>query len=467
MAGGSNHTASGKLKASAMAAFSLAGIPVGALTTPLVVYLPNYYAAYIGIPLATVGLIFMAVKILDLIFDPTAGVFMDATRTPVGRYRFWLLAGSPILMAGVYMLFMAPKGVGSNYLLLWLAVFYVGFSLFVLSQSAWGVVLARSYGERSNVFAGVAVTGAIGAVVTLAAPTMMGLKGADTLHAMGWIALVAIPVCAILVALGVREPVMPKREGSDRMNILEVPSLIFQPSMIRLLATDLLLTLGPGFTSPLYLFFFKLARGYSDAEAGFLLILYIVASVVGAPLWAMAANRFQKHRTLLVAALLYAAAQALVMLVPYHSLGLMMVAMFLAGGIASAFGFLVRAMVADVADEVRLETGKERAGLLYAFITSTIKIGTASSLLTFPLLAMFGFKATLGTHNTPEAMNALVLTYVALPVVAVALGGLVMLTYRLDKARHAEIRAQLDARDAAAGIHVDPAVPPISAIEAA
>jgi Na+/melibiose symporter-like transporter len=250
------------------------------------------------------------------------------------------------------------------------------------------------------------------------------------------------------------------------MNIMEVPSLILQPSMIRLLATDLLLTLGPGFTSPLYLFFFKLARGYSDAEAGLLLILYIVAGVVAAPLWAMAANRFQKHTTLLVSALLYAAAQALVMLVPFHSMGPMMGAMFLAGGIASAFGFLVRAMVADVADEVRLETGKERAGLLYAFITSTVKIGTASSLLTFPLLALFGFNATLGSHNTPEAMRALVMIYVALPVVAVALGGLVMLTYRLDRARHAEIRAQLDARDAAAGIHVDRPVPPIAAIEA-
>jgi GPH family glycoside/pentoside/hexuronide:cation symporter len=467
MAGSGNHTASGKLKTSALAAFSLAGVPVGALTTPLVVYLPNYYAAYIGIPLATVGLMFMAVKILDLIFDPLAGVFMDATRTPLGRYRFWLLAGAPVLMAGVYMLFMAPKGVSANYLLLWLIVFYVGFSLFVLSQSAWGVVLARSYGERSNVFAGVAVTGAIGAVVTLAAPTAMGLKGAETLHAMGWISLAAIPVCAVLVAIGVREPVMPKRVGTDRMNFMEVPGLIFHPSMIRLLATDLLLTLGPGFTSPLYLFFFKLARGYSDAEAGALLIIYIVASVVAAPLWALVANRFQKHRTLLISALLYAVAQALVMLVPNHTMALMVPAMFLAGGIASAFGFLIRAMVADVADEVRLETGKERAGLLYAFITSTVKIGTASSLLTFPLLALFGFKATLGTHNTPEAMHALVLTYVALPIVAVALGGLVMLTYRLDRARHAEIRAQLDARDAAAGIHVDPPVPPIAAIETA
>ena len=41
----------------------------------------------------------------------------------------------------------------------------------------------------------------------------------------------------------------------------------------------------------------------------------------------------------------------------------------------SAFAFLVRAMVADVADEIRLETGKDRIGVLYSLITSTAKIG--------------------------------------------------------------------------------------------
>ncbi|MDB5429508.1 MAG: transporter [Caulobacter sp.] len=467
MAHTGNHAPSGKLKTSALAAFAMAGVPVGALATPLVVYLPNFFAAYIGIPLATVGLIFMAVKVLDLIFDPTAGMFMDQTRTRVGRYRFWLLLGTPVLMLGVYMLFLAPKGAGAGYLTLWLIVFYIGYSLLVLSQSAWGVVLARTYAERSNVFAGVAVAGAIGAAGVLVAPTLMGLKGPATVQAMGWIILVMIPICVLIVAFGVREPVLPRREGADRINIREIPSLILQPSMIRLLATDLLLTLGPGFTAPLYLFFFKAARGYSDAEAGLLLVVYIVAGVVAAPLWALVANRLQKHRTLLVSALLYALAQALVMLVPAHSILPMTGAMFLAGGIAAAFGFLIRAMVADVADEVRLQTGKERAGLLYAFITSTVKIGTASSLVTFPLLSLFGFDAKLGAANTPQAMQALVLTYVALPVVAVALGGLVMLTYRLDRTRHAEIRAQLDARDAALGVHLDPPVPPISAIETA
>ncbi len=439
----------GKLKLGTLLAFSAAGLPVGALTTPLLVYLPNYFAGYIGVGLVT-GWIFMAVKLLDLVFDPLLGMAMDQTRTPVGRYRFWMMVGAPILMLGVYMLFMAQKGAGAGYLLTWLIVLYIGFSMLVLSQSAWAGTLARRYADRSNIFAGLSVTGTIAAVTVLIWPSIAKTAPIDVVPTMGWLTIASIPLAVAIVAIFVREPVVAVRAAHDRLSLAELPSLAFHPSMLKLLATDLLLTLGPGFTSPLYLFFFKGARGYNDKEAALLLVIYIVSGLIAAPLWAVVANRLQKHRTLLVAALLYSAAQAMVVFIPPHSLGIMTIGMFLAGAIAAAFGFLIRAMVADVADEIRLETGKERTGLLYALISSTVKIGTASAVVTLPLLGLFGFNPKPDAVNTPEAMHALVLTYVVLPVVAVALGGLVMLTYRLDRTRHAEIRAALDVRDAKA-----------------
>lgn len=447
-AAASTQAGPGKLKLRTLLAFSAVGLPVGALTTPLLVYLPNYYAGVIGVSLGAVGLIFMTVKLLDLVFDPLLGMVMDQTRTVLGRYRMWLLAGAPILVLGVYMLFMAQPGAGANYLLIWLIVLYIGFSMLVLSQSAWAGTLARRYSDRSNIFAGLAVTGVIAAVGTLIGPRILHVAPADIVPTMGWIIIASIPLGVGITALFVREPVTAKRELHDRLSLRELPSLIGHPSMRRLLATDLLLTLGPGFTSPLYLFFFKGARGYSDGEAASLLVLYIIAGILTAPIWAFVSSRLQKHRTLLLSALLYSVAQAMIVFIPPQSMGIMSLGMFMAGGIAAAFGFLIRAMVADVADEIRLQTGKERAGLLYALISSTVKIGTASAVVTLPLLGLFGFNPKPGAINTPEAMSALVWTYVALPVVAVALGGLVMLSYRLDRARHADIRAQLDERDA-------------------
>ena len=150
------------------------------------------------------------------------------------------------------------------------------------------------------------------------------------------------------------------------------------------------------------------------------------------------------------ATVLYALAQALLMVLPKHTVALMAPGMFMAGFIASSFVFLVRAMVADVGDEVRLETGKDRTGMMYAFVTSTLKIGAALAVgVTYTILSKIGFDARPGAVNTPAAIHGLELCYVFVPVVMGLIGGVVLIGYKLDSTRHGHIRAALDERDAA------------------
>ena len=119
---------------------------------------------------------------------------------------------------------------------------------------------------------------------------------------------------------------------------------------------------------------------------------------------------------------------------------------------ASAFGFLVRAMIADVADEVRLESGKDRTAMLYAMVTSTNKVGSTLSVgVAYLLLPLFGFVAKEGYHNTPDAIWGLQACYLAPPVICVLLGGLCMWGYKLDEKRHAQIREALGVNLAIAG----------------
>ena len=432
-----------------LAAFSMATIPVGALTTPLLVHLPPHYAGLLGIPLAAVGGIFFIVKVMAIFFDPAVGLFMDRTRTRIGRYRFWLIVAAPVMMLGVWMLFRAGPGVGKAYLFGWLVVLYIGYSLLVLSQSAWGAVLATSYNERSRVYAWAHVSGTVGAVAVLLLPSLLHLPESGVVPMMGLMIVLSIPVTALIVSFGVPEPMVPRREAADRLTWRAFPALALRPTMRRLLAADLLFTLGPAITSPLYLFFMRQARGYSLTEANVMLLLFVVAAIVASPLWALAAYRFGKHRTLMAAAAAYSVAQAVIFFIPSQSFGLMAPAMFAAGGILAALGFLIRAMVADVGDEVRHETGQDRVGLLYALVSSTAKIGTASAvLITFAILDKVGFNAAPGAVNGASAMNGLVLTYAVAPVVLVMLGAFAVRGYSLSREKHAVIRAELEARDA-------------------
>src|SRR3546814_2295822 len=52
-------------------------LPMAALTLPLIIYLPEFYANALGLDLAVVGLIFTVVRLADLFFDPFVGGLMD------------------------------------------------------------------------------------------------------------------------------------------------------------------------------------------------------------------------------------------------------------------------------------------------------------------------------------------------------------------------------------------------------
>ena len=111
------------------------------------------------------------------------------------------------------------------------------------------------------------------------------------------------------------------------------------------------------------------------------------------------------------------------------------------------------AVVAAFCDAVRLQQGKHRVGLLYAMITSTQKIASALSIgLTFTLLGLIGYKADEHVTNTAAAISGMELVYIIGPIVFVMLGGACFFGYKLDSRRHAEICAELEARDALAGL---------------
>ena len=90
---------------------------------------PATSPSHLGVQLAVVAAAFTLVRLIDIPVDPILGVFMDRTRTPIGRYRVWLLIGAPILMLAVYQLFMAKAGIGEAYLVAWLLVLYLGTSI--------------------------------------------------------------------------------------------------------------------------------------------------------------------------------------------------------------------------------------------------------------------------------------------------------------------------------------------------
>jgi Na+/melibiose symporter-like transporter len=190
-----------------------------------------------------------------------------------------------------------------------------------------------------------------------------------------------------------------------------------------------------------------------------MLIFYASAGILGALFWGgPVAQRFGKHRALQIACVCYSITQSILMAVPRVWPGYTWtdcvptaISMFTVGFCAAAFLILIRAMVADVVDEVKLDQERDLTGLLYSMVTTTTKIGGSITIvIVYPVLALVGYNGAEGAVNGKGAIFGLEMCYLFAPVILVLFGGAMFFGYKLDARRHAEIRRALGEPDALA-----------------
>lgn len=437
-----------------LAAFSGPCLPLAAFGVALPVTLPEFYATYVGLELGVVATVFMAVRLIDIVFDPFLGWGMDRTKTRFGRYRPWMALATPMLMLAALMMFvLVQPGAPAVYLFGWLLFLYLGFSIGTLGQLGWAAVLAPQYDQRSRVYGWWQVFNIIGVVLILVLPTVVVQTGigtyADGVRIMGWGIIIALPVTIGLAMVAVPEPVTAGDQPHGSLGAYL--ALLKTPVVRKLLIADLLLGVAPGITGSLLFFFFGQIRGYDHTEAGLFMLFYFVAGLCGAPFWAWLATRVGKDKGLAIASLVSAVLYVGATLVPGGNFALTAVVMFIAGLPYAAGLFLTRAMMADAGDQERFETGVDRTGLMLSILSATTKIGHVVALVPYLILQWVGFRAVPGPNgNSDTSLLTLQILFIAVPGLLLALTAWVLKNYPLTAARHNEIRKALDARDAEA-----------------
>lgn len=434
-------------------AYATGSMPVYMLLLVLGTYITPFYAGTVGIKLAVLGATLSSLRLIDVGFDFALGWLMDRFETPIGRFKPWFLLSLPVFLVGVYWILNPPEGAGVDYLVPWLLVCYLAYSLLGLSHAAWGANLAHDYHERSRIFGWTQAVAVVGSVSLLLAPLLSrgAIKPGEaaSMPKLAWllmgVAAVAIPLNFLFTPERVVRHV--KTEGTS---FKDIAAIFTTGSMFRIVLVDLLLTLGANTTAPMYVFYFHTAKGFPISHVSYLLIPYIGAGIVGAPVWAHIAQRFGKHRGVQIACVAYGVTQSILMAIPAKLLLPTAVGMFAVGFSASAFIPLMRAMVGDATDELRLNTGKERAGVLYSLVILTQKVGTSvTAIIVLPILQFVGFNPKPNGFNTPHAIFGLEMCYLFAPVIFVLIGGVALFGYKLTPKRHGEIRAALEDQERA------------------
>jgi Na+/melibiose symporter-like transporter len=205
--------------------------------------------------------------------------------------------------------------------------------------------------------------------------------------------------------------------------------------------------LAPGVMAALFFYFFEQTKGLTRMECNIAMLLYFVAGIIGAPIWTLASKRMSKHKVLIVSSLIFAVLYAAMYFAPKGHF-FICAAMTFANGIPYAASLLLtRALMADIGDEVMLETGHDHKGTLMAILSATTKVGYAISALTITILGWLHFNVKQPSASPPDALMWVEIFFIGLPVIFLILGALSMMRYSLTPARHAEIMAQLKAND--------------------
>lgn len=435
-----------------LAAFAGPGLPLAAIGLPLAVMLPNFYATYVGLSIDAVGWAFVGVRLFDIGVDPLIGWAMDRTRSPLGPYRSWFIAGAPLLMLASGMVFFVQPGAGFSYLAAWLLALYIGFSICTLAQLAWGAVLAPDYHQRSRLYGWWQAANIVGVLIALIAPVLIMKSHTGDfvmgVRAVGVLIVVGLPLTLLIACLGAPEP----RAGTDPPagGFSAWLELFRRSAVRRILLCDLFLGAAPGLMGALLFFFLEFVKGFGREQSQEFMLAYFVAGLIGAPFWSWLATRIGKHRALLAASLVFAVIYAGVGFLPAKNYPLTLLGFFLAGLPYAAGLLLTRAMMADVADEVRLETGHDRRAMLFAFLSFTTKMGYAISVGSLILLKAFGFDGKPHATYPPLAFPALEVLFIAVPTFLLLSAIWPLSNYPLSSKRHAEILAALEARAGAA-----------------
>jgi Na+/melibiose symporter-like transporter len=428
----------------AVAAYALPALPFAALTLPLYIVVPAFYAEELGLSLAAVGQALLLVRILDALSDPAVGLLADRWRPRFGRRRLWFAAAVPPTALASWMIFRPPQDASLDYLVLWGSMLSLAWTAALVPYGAWGAELSASYAGRSRIAAWRETAALVGTLVALmcqaVVPAVTGGGQRDVLSAYALLVGAGLPLFAIAAVVLVPEPAdlsrgrVAFRDGLRAMRA--------NTAFLRLVVAFLINGLANGLPATLFLFFVS-DRLEASEHVGPLLVAYFAAGIIGVPFWLWLGRRTSKHRAWCTAML---AACAGFVFAPL--LGPGDVAAFAA--IAIGTGLCVGAdlvlppsIQADVIDVDTAASGEQRSGLYLAAWGLATKLALAGAVgLAFPLLATSGFDPAAG-EKTETGLAMLAFLYCGLPVALKLLAIGLMWRFPLDEASQAELRARI------------------------
>ena len=349
-------------------------------------------------------------------------------------------------MFGVYRVFFPDEGSTATDLLISMLILYVGWTMFTLAHTAWASELSTDYDTRSKIMGTIHFFGLLGTIVVLLLPVGLDMLAVDATMSdragiMGWFILLTLPIFTAAALRSTPEP--PLSEATSLPWREAAASLLRNAPLRRLLLADLLLGIQAGINGSVHFFFIGQVLAMPQYASTYLIVLFTVG-LLCVPLFVKLSYRLGKHQTLCAAALITATGTVSLFFIPPGAFWITFVVFVFVGVNTGAKDFLMRAIMADVIDQDRVNTGQDRSALYYSMLTLTAKIGLAASVgIIYPMLDMVGFDPV--GVNDEATISGVRLVVATSPTLLLFLVVAIMWRFPLDKASQEKLRRMLGA----------------------
>lgn len=465
-------------------AYGLGQLAEGVKSTAFGIFLLFYYNQVLGLSAFWAGVALGVATVIDAVTDPMMGAFSDAFRHRLGRRHPFIYAAVLPLAVTFVLLFAPPAGLGEAGLFAWLLGFTVALRLSMTIYSvphlALGAELSDDYHERTTIVGYRNFMGFCGAIFVVAVGWGVFFR-ASAAFADGQLDAAAYPrfglacgaaagLSVLLSALGThaRIPHLPRNaahsEGfSLRRLLADQRAALANASFRALFFGVVLFYVTRGIEQGLGLYILTHFWQVPPAAIGLVQGIGLSGVLVGTVLWLTFFAGVEKKPAFLFGISLFSVFTLLPPLAKMMGLwpapaSALYVPALIAVGFVAALGASVSlvtsgSMMADIADEHELASGRRQEGIFFGSLIFAVKAtsglgqfvaGAALWLIDFPTAAAPG--------SVPQdIVYRLAFLYgPGLSLIAVV-AIVIMARYRIDRARHAEIAAALARRRLALG----------------
>ncbi len=417
-------------------------------------FLMKFYTDGALVPPALAGNALLIGKIWDAINDPLFGWFTDRTKSRFGKRRVFMIFGAIPLAISIALLWFVPTQ-DKIWTFVWIALTFILFdTVWTLTNVPYYALtseLTDDYDERSSLttyrMAMAVPAYLVGAALT---PAIVGLFALQrTGYAFIGIAYGILAGAVLLIAAaGIRERTglaLAKPEPSPFKSL--VVALKNKP-FVWLCATYFIVNISFAFIKILMAYYVEYQL-LMKAEISLVMGLMLICVTISLPFWQWLSRKMDKGPAYALGMLVGGAAVVLTFFLPHQSTWLIYVVSVLAGFGFSAQWIFPWAMVADVGDYDRAETGQQRSGMYYGVWGLATKISEALALAAVGWI-LTGFGYVPNVEQTPQALLGIRLFFGLVPAGCIFLALPLLVKYPITRKSHAEVRTKLDAMDAAA-----------------